>query len=183
MTCIHIGCAPQIAQLLRRDARLAEIRDGRQHRMTFIGRTPFAYGVKLSTTPESEKEFEGGATAPLPMPRLAKPARTCGTSPGAIAETAEMMPSRAWMKVGLGGGGFRPPLTEAGARRSASSWPSLATRLTNTSQSAAHQTSPTLCTSALFGLAPWKLMGGPDGRMTLLLMCLKVSGFFFMSAE
>jgi hypothetical protein len=60
-----------------------------------------AYGVsKLSTTPARDVDDAGGETAFTPMPRLAKPAHTSGRSSGFSADTAVIIASRAWVKVG-----------------------------------------------------------------------------------
>src|ERR1044072_309758 len=92
-------------------------------------------GTKLSTTPANDVEFEGGETAPVPIPRFANPALTVGKSPGSRAETADKIPSFACVKVGRIGVSFRPPITYVSMRFSAVACPCLATRLTNTSHS------------------------------------------------
>ena len=62
------------------------------------------HGVsKLSTTPARDVDSEGGDLASTPMPRLAKPAHTSDRSSGFRVDTAVIMPSRAWVKVGRGG--------------------------------------------------------------------------------
>jgi hypothetical protein len=94
-----------------------------------------------------------------------------------------MMPSRARVGVGWLGVSFKPPMTYISIRFSASSCPYSATRLTKTSHSGQHHTSPALC-SSLFDPPPDSgFRGGPTGNRTLALMCWNVSGFFAMSAE
>src|SRR5262245_8825652 len=99
---------------------------------------------KLSTTPVRSTEVAEGPCAPFPMPRLAKPFQIRGTSSGLRAVAAEIMASRACRNVGCAGVSFSPPITYRNMRGSAVSGPCTDTRLTKTSHSAQHQTSPAL---------------------------------------